>query len=63
MVMIAGIKKLVPSNTSSAIMIALTKSAGKANSARMVATKMPHTVSGMRISVMPRVRACRMVTT
>ena len=28
-----------------------------------VAVKMPHTVSGMRISVMPRVRACSTVTT
>jgi hypothetical protein len=28
-----------------------------------VAVKMPQTVSGMRISVMPRVRACSTVTT
>ena len=28
-----------------------------------VAVKMPQTVSGMRISVMPRVRPCRTVTT
>ena len=35
-------------------MMALTNSAGNASSARMVAMKMPHTVSGMRIIVMPR---------
>ena len=29
----------------------------------MVATKMPHTDSGMRISVMPLVRACSTVVT
>ena len=56
-------KKLVPSRRSSSIMTAATNSAGKASSARMVAMKMPHTVSGMRISVMPRVRACSTVTT
>ena len=28
-----------------------------------VAVKMPHTVSGMRISVMPRARPCSTVTT
>ena len=44
-------------------MIALTNSAGKASSARTVAMKMPHTDSGMRISVMPRVRACSTVVT
>ena len=42
---------------------AATNSAGKANSANTVATKMPHTVSGILISVMPRVLACRIVTT
>ena len=40
-----------------------TNSAGKASSAITVAVKMPHTVRGMRISVMPRVRACSTVTT
>ena len=56
-------KKLVPSVRSSSIMMALTNSAGNASSARMVAMKMPHTVSGRRIIVMPRVRACSTVTT
>ena len=56
-------KKLVPSAWSSVIMMALTNKAGKANSARMVAMKMPHTVKGKRISVIPRVRACNTVTT
>ena len=56
-------KKLVPSVWSSSIMMALTNSAGNASSARMVAMKMPHTVSGRRIIVMPRVRACSTVTT
>ncbi len=44
-------------------MIALTNSAGNASSARIVAMKMPHTVSGSRIIVIPRVRACSTVTT
>ena len=61
--MIAGMKKLVPRWLSSAIMMALTSSAGKARSARMVAMKMPQTDNGMRISVMPRQRACSTVTT
>ena len=61
--MMAGMKKLVPSNTSSDIIIALTKSAGNANSASTVATNIPHTVKGMRMRVMPRVLACRIVTT
>ena len=56
-------KKLVPSVWSSVIMMALTNSAGNASSARMVAMKMPHTVSGRRIIVIPRVRACSTVTT
>ena len=56
-------KKLVPSAWSSVIMMALTNSAGNASSARIVAMKMPHTVSGSRISVIPRVRACSTVTT
>ena len=56
-------KKLVPNNLSSIIMIEATKSAGNARSARMVATKMPQTDSGMRMSVMPRVRACSTVVT
>ena len=33
--------------------MAATNNAGKASSARIVAVKMPHTVNGMRISVMP----------
>ena len=53
----AGIKKLVPSKLSSVIMIQETISAGKANKAKIVAVKIPHTVSGMRINVIPRVRA------
>ena len=44
-------------------MMALTNKAGKASSARTVAMKMPHTVKGKRISVIPRVRACNTVTT
>ena len=44
-------------------MMQLTNSAGNASSASTVAMKMPHTVSGMRIRVMPRVRACSTVTT
>ena len=56
-------KKLVPSVRSSVIMMALTNKAGKASSARMVAMKMPHTVKGIRIIVIPRVRACNTVTT
>ena len=53
----AGMKKLVPKSLSKVIITAPTNKAGKANSARMVATKMPHTVKGMRISDIPRVRA------
>ena len=56
-------KKLVPSSRSSSIITQATNSAGKASSAMTVAVKMPQTVSGMRISVMPRVRACSTVTT
>ena len=56
-------KKLVPSVWSSVIMIALTNSAGNASRPRIVAMKMPHTVSGRRIIVMPRVRACSTVVT
>ena len=59
----AGMKKLVCSNLSNSIMMPLTKSAGNASSASTVAMKMPHTVSGMRIIVMPRVRACKTVVT
>ena len=44
-------------------MMALTSSAGKASSARTVAVKIAQTVSGIRISVMPRVLACNTVTT
>ena len=56
-------KKLVPRSRSNSIMTEATNSAGKANSAITVAVKMPHTVRGMRINVMPRVRACSTVTT
>ena len=56
-------KKLVPSERSSVIMIAATSSAGKASRPRIVAMKMPQTDSGMRISVMPRQRACSTVVT
>ncbi len=56
-------KKLVPSRRSSSIITEATNKAGKASSAITVAVKMPHTVSGIRISVMPRVRACSTVTT
>ncbi len=56
-------KKLVPSVRSSSIMIALTNSAGNASSARIVAMKIAQIVSGSRIMVMPRVRACSTVTT
>ena len=56
-------KKLVPSSRSSSIITQATNSAGKASSAMTVAVKMPHTVSGMRIRVMPRVRPCSTVTT
>ena len=44
-------------------MIHATRRAGKANRARTVAVKMPHTVSGIRISVIPRVLAWRTVIT
>ena len=56
-------KKLVPSSRSNSIITAPTNRAGKASSASTVAVKMPHTVSGMRISVIPRARACSTVTT
>ena len=54
-------KKLVPITLSSVIMIALTNNAGKASRPSTVAMPMPQMDSGMRIIVMPRVRACRMV--
>ena len=56
-------KKLVPSTLSNSIMTEATNKAGKASSARMVAVKMPHTVKGRRIIVIPRVRPCSTVTT
>ena len=56
-------KKLVPRTLSNNSITQPTNKAGKANNARTVAVKMPHTVRGMRISVMPRVRACNTVTT
>ncbi|MNJ05451.1 hypothetical protein D3C73_1667840 [compost metagenome] len=59
----AGMKKLVPRVLSSSIITPLTNSAGNPTSARMEATKMPQTVSGMRISVMPSQRACSTVVT
>ena len=63
MVSISGMKKLVPRQLSSSIMTAPTSKAGKASRPRMVATKMPQIDSGIRISVMPRQRACRTVVT
>ena len=54
-------KKLVPMSWSRIIITALTKSAGKARRPSTVAIRMPQMESGIRISVMPRVRACRMV--
>jgi hypothetical protein len=56
-------KKLVPSVPSSVIITAETNRAGKASRPRIVAMKMPQTESGMRISVMPRQRACSTVVT
>ena len=56
-------KKLVPMVLSRIIMTALTNSAGKASRPRTVAMKMPQMDSGMRISDMPRVRACNIVVT
>ncbi len=56
-------KKLVPSSRSNSSITQATNKAGKASSASTVAVKMAHTVRGMRISVMPRVRACSVVTT
>ena len=56
-------KKEVPSRRSNSIITQATNSAGKARSAITVAVKMPQTVSGIRISVMPRVRPCSTVTT
>ena len=56
-------KKLVPKMRSSSSITEATNSAGKASSAITVAVKMPHTVKGKRINVMPRVRACSTVTT
>ena len=37
--------------------------AGKANNAKTVAVKIPHIVKGIRIKVIPRVRACKIVIT
>ena len=59
----AGMKKLVPSTESSNSIMQATSNAGKASRPRMVATKMPHTESGMRIMVIPRQRACSTVVT
>ena len=59
----SGMKKLVPRSRSSNSITQPANKAGKASSARMVATKIPQTVKGMRISVIPRVRACSTVTT
>ena len=56
-------KKLVPMTLSSIIMIALTSSAGKASSPSTVAVKIPQMVRGMRIRVMPWVRAWSTVVT
>ena len=56
-------KKLVSRIRSKVIITAPTNKAGKASSAKTVAVKMPQIVNGMRISVIPRVRACNTVTT
>ena len=56
-------KKLVPTSRSSIIITAPTNKRETPAAPSMVAMKMPHTDSGMRISVMPRVRACSTVTT
>ena len=61
--MIAGMKKLVPSVRSRSNITALTNRAGKARRAKIVAMKIPQTESGIRIRVMPRVRACKTVVT
>ena len=53
----AGIKKLVSKILSNNIITALTNNAGKANKAKTVAVKIPHTVKGILIRVMPLVRA------
>jgi hypothetical protein len=63
MEMMEGMKKLVPSSRSKSIITAPTNRAGKARSARTVAVKMPHTVRGILMSVMPRARPCSTVTT
>ncbi|RIH81118.1 hypothetical protein Mterra_03385 [Calidithermus terrae] len=59
----AGRKKLEPTVRSSSSITPPTNSAGKASKARTVATKMPHTASGMRMRVMPLVRSCSTVVT
>ena len=53
----------VPSKLSNVIIIQATKSAGKASRARTVAVNIPQIVSGIRIRVMPRVLACKIVIT
>ena len=58
---IVGIKKLVPSILSKLIINEPTSSAGKANIAKTVAVKMPQTVKGILINVIPLVRACKTV--
>ena len=54
---IVGIKKLVCNTLSSVIIIALTNSAGNANIASTVAVKIPQTVKGILIKVIPLVLA------
>ncbi len=56
-------KKLVPSTRSNNIITHATNNAGKASRAITVAVKMPQTVRGSLIIVMPRVRPCKTVTT
>jgi hypothetical protein len=56
-------KKLVPRALSNSSITQPTNKAGNASNARTVAVKMPHTVRGKRIIVIPRVRACNTVTT
>jgi general secretion pathway protein D len=50
-------------DTNELIMTAPTSKAGKASNAITVAVKIPQTVRGRRISVIPRVRHCNTVTT
>ena len=55
------LKKLVASTLSKVIISAPTNRAGKANIAKTVAVKIPQTVKGILINVIPLVRACKTV--